>query len=67
MSEERIKELELQLVTANAAVTNLTGLNTGLTEQLSDAQARNKKLKRTSRRDERDFKEQLAVAQKKTI
>ena len=67
MLEDRIKELELQLVAANASVANLTGLNTGLTEQLSDAQARNKKLKRTSRRDERDFKEQLATAQTKRL
>ncbi|MDB6128418.1 MAG: hypothetical protein JWM35_2314 [Verrucomicrobia bacterium] len=67
MLEARIKELELQLVTANAAVTSLTSLNTGLNEQLVDAQSRNKKLKRTSRRDERDFKEQLATAQSKKL
>lgn len=65
MLEERIKELESQLVTAGEAVTSLTRLNAELTERLSDAETRNKKLKRSARRDESSFKEQLAAAQSK--
>jgi hypothetical protein len=63
MAEERIAELEAQLVTANDSVTNLTKLNSELTERLSDAEARNKKLKRSSRRDEQTHKDSLLAAQ----
>ena len=63
MFEERIKELESQLATAGETVASLTRLNAELTERLSDAETRNKKLKRSARRDESSFKEQLAVAQ----
>jgi uncharacterized coiled-coil protein SlyX len=63
MFEERIKELESQLATAGETVASLTRLNAELTERLSDAETRNKKLKRSARRDESSLKEQLAVAQ----
>jgi hypothetical protein len=63
MSEQRILELEQQLLTANEAVAKLTLSNAGLTKQLADAEARNMKLKRTSRRDESSFRQQLSVAQ----
>jgi hypothetical protein len=63
MSEQRILELEQQLLTANEAMAKLTLSNTDLTRQLSDADTRNKKLKRSSRRDEWAFKEQLSIAQ----
>jgi hypothetical protein len=63
MSEQRILELEQQLLTANEAVAKLTLANAELTKQLSDADSRNKKLKRSSRRDESSFRQQLSVAQ----
>lgn len=63
MSEQRILELEQQLLTANEAVAKLTLSNVELTRQLSDAESRNMKLKRTSRRDESSFRQQLSVAQ----
>jgi len=64
MSEERIKELEDLLVTANASVARLTLANTELTKQLGDAETRNKKLKRTSRHEASSFRDQLASAQR---
>jgi phage shock protein A len=63
MSEQRILELEQQLLTANEAVAKFTLTNAELTRQLSDAETRNKKLKRSSRRDESDFRQQLSIAQ----
>jgi hypothetical protein len=63
MLEQRIKDLESQLVTAGETVASLKGSNAELTERLSDAETRNKKLKRSSRRDESSFKEQLAASQ----
>jgi hypothetical protein len=65
MHEQRIKELELQLVAANASITTLTATNVELTRSLSDAESRNKKLKRSARQDESSFKNQLATAQNK--
>lgn len=63
MHEQHIKELELQLVAANATIATLTASNLTLTRDLSDAEARNKKLKRGARQNESSFKDQLAVAQ----
>ncbi len=63
MPEQRIKELESQLEAASEALATLTQLNTELTHKLSEAETRHKKLKRSSRRDERSFKLQLAAAQ----
>ncbi|MES2693037.1 MAG: hypothetical protein V4773_06155 [Verrucomicrobiota bacterium] len=63
MSEQRIKELELQLATANESVTTLTRQNAELTEKLSDSELLNKKMKRSARRDESSLKEQIAIAQ----
>jgi phage shock protein A len=63
MFEARIKELELQLATANESLAALTLVNTGLTSQLEDAEVRNRKMKRNSRQAESSFNEKLAVAQ----
>jgi phage shock protein A len=60
---ERILELEQQLLTANETVAKLILSTTELTRQLSEAETRNKKLKRSSRRDESSFRQQLSVAQ----
>ena len=64
---ERILELEQQLLTANEAVAKLTLANTELIRQLSSADTQNKKLKRSSRRDESSFREQLSVAQRRRL
>ena len=63
MLEQRIKELELQLVTSGETVASLTRSNAELAERLSAAETRNKKLKRSARRDESSLKQQLAVSQ----
>ncbi|OYV01958.1 MAG: hypothetical protein CFE26_22500 [Verrucomicrobiales bacterium VVV1] len=63
MPQNRIVELEQQLITAQSAVAALTVANAALTEQLSDADGRARKLKRMSRNHESSLKEQLAVAQ----
>ncbi len=63
MSEQRILELEQQLLTANETVLKLTLANAELITQLSNADSRNKKLKRSARSDESSLRSQLEVAQ----
>jgi hypothetical protein len=63
LPEERITELELQLVASNETVAKLTLANTELTGRLADADLRNRKLKRNARSDESSLRSQLAVAQ----
>ena len=63
MSEQRILELEQQLLTANEAVAKFTLANAELTQQLAEADTRFRKLKRNSRSDESSFRSQLATAQ----
>lgn len=63
MPQNRIVELEQQLLAAQSAVAALTAANAALTEQVSDADGRARKLKRMSRNHESSLKEQLAVAQ----
>jgi hypothetical protein len=63
MQEQRILELEQQILTASETVAKLTITNADLTRQLSDAESRNKKLKRSSRNDESVFRSELAIAQ----
>ena len=63
MSEQRILELEQQLLTANEAVAKFALANAGLTQQLAEADNRFRKLKRNSRSDESSLRTQLATAQ----
>jgi hypothetical protein len=63
MSEQRILELEQQLLTANESLLKLTLANAELITQLSNADSRNKKLKRSARSDESSLRSQLEVAQ----
>jgi phage shock protein A len=65
MPEQSIEDLARQLSAASETVLSLTRQNAELTSRLSDAESRNKKLKRSARRDESSFKEQLATAQSK--
>ncbi len=62
MSEQRILELEQQLIAANEAVAKLTLTNAELVIQVANAESRNKKLKRSARNDESSLQAQLAVA-----
>lgn len=64
MSEERIRELEGLLATANESVARLTLTNTELSRQLGEAETRNKKLRRSSRNEASAFRDQLASAQR---
>ena len=69
----RILELEQQLLIANEAVAKLalaneavaklTLANAELTKQLSDAESRRLKQKRSAKRDESSFRQQLTAAQ----
>jgi chromosome condensin MukBEF ATPase and DNA-binding subunit MukB len=63
MHEPRIVELEQLLVAANQSVAALTQANAELTRQVAEAEARNKKLKRSSRNGESILKDQLTAAQ----
>lgn len=62
MPEQRIAELELQLLAANDTILKLTQSNAQLTSSLADAEVRNRKIRKSARRDESSFKEQLAAA-----
>jgi hypothetical protein len=63
MPAQGIVELEKPLLTANEAVGKLTATNAELTSQLSTAEVRNRKLKRSASRDKHASKDQVAVAQ----
>ena len=63
MHEARILELEQLLATSNDSLAKLTVAVQELTRQLSDAETRNKKLKRASRNDANAHEEQLTSAQ----
>lgn len=62
MPQQRIAELEQLLVTANESLASLTLTNTHLTSDLSAAELRNRKLRRSARQDEMKFKDQLQMA-----
>jgi predicted nucleic acid-binding Zn-ribbon protein len=63
MSEQRIKELELQLVEANESVARLTKANTELTAGLEYAERMLKKAKRNSRSDSDSLRTQISNLQ----
>ncbi len=62
MTNPGLVELTELLRVANATVARLTLANAGLTVDLNQLQRVTKKLKRNTRRSERDFKDQLATA-----
>lgn len=64
MSEERIKDLEAQLLAANQSVARLTQSNAELTRGLAEAELHSKRLRRNSRRDEDGLRQQLATSQR---
>ena len=62
MPEHRIKELEGLLLVANNSLALLSVSNAELRRDLVHSQRANMKLKRTARRDERDFNSKLSAA-----
>lgn len=62
MPEQRIKDLESQLLTANETIAKLTAANAILTESVLVADVRNRKLRRSARNDESNFRDQLTIA-----
>jgi hypothetical protein len=64
MSEQRIIELEAQLVTANAALELSNKANLQLKTDLAAAELSNKRIRRSARQDETKFKSQLDTAQR---
>lgn len=65
MFEARIKELELQLATANASIATLTAANLDLAQELSSAETRNKKRKTSAWNAERAVREPLVLEDSK--
>jgi hypothetical protein len=63
MQAERILELEQLLAVANESLAQSLLKNAELSRQLSDAETRNKRLKRSSRNDESALKQKLTDAQ----
>ena len=63
MPAERILQLETSLTAATSEITRLTLANTELAKQLADADMRNKRLRRSSKRDESSLRAELSVAQ----
>jgi len=63
MLEQRIKELESQLVTANESIVQLTKTNAELTSGLAQAELQNRRNRRNSRRDEGSLREQITSLQ----
>ena len=63
MLELRIKELEVELMAANASVAQLTRLNTELTAGLASAETMLKKARRNSRNDSNSLRDQITTLQ----
>ncbi len=63
MLELRIKELEVELLAANASVALLTKLNTELTAGLASAETMLKKARRNSRNDSSMLRDQITTLQ----
>lgn len=63
MPENRIKELEAELLTARASVALLTESNAVLTTNLADATQLLRKAKRNSRSDASSYQDQINTLQ----
>lgn len=63
MPAERILQLETSLTAATGEITRLTLANAELAKQLADSDMRNKRLRRSSKRDETSLRAELSVAQ----
>lgn len=65
MPEDRIKELEAELLTANESVAKLTQANAELTEQLKSSEQAFKRVRRTARQDGNTLRDEIAVLQRR--
>ena len=65
MPEERIKELEAQLLTAQASITELTKTNAELTESLADSDLALKRSRRNARQDGNTLRDEISVLQRR--
>lgn len=65
MPEQRIQELEAQLLTANESVAKLTKDNAELTERLNASELAFKRVRRTARQDGNTLRDEIAVLQKR--
>jgi len=63
--EERIKELEAQLLTAQASITELTKTNAELTESLADSDLALKRSRRNARQDGNTLRDEISVLQRR--
>ncbi len=61
--EERIKELETQLLAANANIAELTKTNATLTASLSSSELSLKRSRRHARQDGASMRDQISVLQ----
>jgi septal ring factor EnvC (AmiA/AmiB activator) len=64
MLEQRIKDLEALLVTANAALEASMAANAKLKTDLAASELSNKRIRRNARQDESKLKTQLDTAQR---
>lgn len=65
MSEQRIQELESQLLTAQENITQLTKANAELTEVLRSSEAAFKRARRTARQDGNTLRDEISVLQRR--
>lgn len=63
MPEQKIKQLEAELLTAHAAVAQLTKANAELTGRLKDAELAFKRVRRTARQDGNTLRDEISVLQ----
>ncbi len=63
--EQRIKELEAQLLTAQASIAELTKANAELTASLADSGLALKRSRRNARQDGNTLREEISVLQRR--
>jgi hypothetical protein len=65
MSEQRVKELEIQLLAARESIIHLTKANEELTAGLKSAEVAFKRVRRTARQDGNTLREEIGVLQRR--
>ncbi|MES1167747.1 MAG: hypothetical protein ABUL61_01120 [Oleiharenicola lentus] len=65
MPEERLKELEAQLLTAQASIAALTKANAELTASLADSDLALKRSRRNARQDGNTLRDEISVLQRR--
>lgn len=67
MPEQRIKELETQLLTAQGSIADLTKANATLTALLADADLALKRSRRSARQDGNTLRDEISTLQKRRL